>query len=259
MSASSSSWAFKTLALKVGHVYEIRLKSARVTRFSSNFVTFRTDYHPKMAPKDVEKAFRELRELHRRSRGTSEPVLEAKVVLRGSRKGGWEPSQPSQICCSVGKNEGCRPGGGIPTGAPFWSAPGPPAGYNFNRLCTSAPPLYPRFLDPCRPNSRQPVFEQQVGFRDPHAEAPRVRGVGGLTGLRPLPPTPKKEKFPCQEKCSRVPNRFLFKNNRNFTGTLRRKNWKRNFEENFRRCRPPAPGELFKLWHSRSDMFMESR
>ncbi len=128
MSASSSSWAFETLALKVGHVYEIPLKCTRFTRFSSNFVTFQADSHPKMAPKDLEKAFRGLRELHRRSRGTSEPVLEAKVVLRGSRKGGWEPSQPSQICCSVGKNEGCRPGGGIPTGDPFWSPPGSPAG-----------------------------------------------------------------------------------------------------------------------------------
>ena len=80
------------------------------------------------------------------------------------------------------------------------------------------------------------------------------RGVGGLTGLRPLPPTPKKEKFPCQEKCSRVPNRFLFKNKRNFTGALicsrvpsrflfknKRnftvapimKHWQRDFEENF--------------------------
>ena len=176
MSASSSSWAFETLAPKVGHVYEIPLKSPRFTRFSPNFVTFRTDFHPEMAPKDLEKAFWGLRELHRRSRGTSEPVLEAKVVLRGSRKGGWEPSQPSQICCSVAKNEGCRPGGGIPTGAPSWSAPGPPAEYHLYRLCTSAPPLYPRFLDPCRPNSRQPVFEQQVGFRDPHAEAPLLAG-----------------------------------------------------------------------------------
>ena len=125
-----------------------------------------------MAPKDVEKAFRGLRELHRRSRGTSEPVLEAKVVLRGSRKGGWEPSQPSQICCSVGKNEDCRPGGGIPTGAPSWSAPGSPAGYHLNPLCTSAPPLYPRFLDPCRPNSRQPLFEHRVGLVTP---TPRPR------------------------------------------------------------------------------------
>ena len=176
MSASNSSWAFETLALKVGHVYEIPLKSARFARFSPNFVTFRTDSHSEMAPKDLETAFRGLRELHRRSRETSEPVLEAKVVLRGSRKGGWEPSQPSQICCSVGKNEGCRPGGGIPTGAPFWSAPGPPAGDQCNSLCTSAPPLYPRFLDPCRPNSRQPVFEQQVGSRAPHAEAPLPAG-----------------------------------------------------------------------------------
>ena len=59
------------------------------------------------------------------------------------------------------------------------------------------------------------------------------RGVGGLTGLRPLPPTPKKEKFPCQEKCSRVPSCFFFKNKRNFTGALILKNWKRDFEENF--------------------------
>ena len=59
------------------------------------------------------------------------------------------------------------------------------------------------------------------------------RGVGGLTGLRPLPPTPKKEKFPCQEKCSRVPSRFLFKNKRNFTMALIMKHWKRDFEENF--------------------------
>ena len=83
---------------------------------------------------------------------------------------------------------------------------------------------------------------------------PSYLGVGGLTGLRPLPPTPKKEKFPCQEKCSRVPNCFLFKNKRNFTGALicsrvpsrfhfknKRnftvalimKHWKRDFEENF--------------------------
>ena len=67
----------------------------------------------------------------------------------------------------------------------------PPACDEKNSLCTSAPPLYPRFLDPSNP--------YQVGSRDPHAEAPRVRGVGGLTGLRALPPTPKTEKFPCQE------------------------------------------------------------
>ena len=91
--------------------FGIPLKYTRHTCFSSILVTFRTDFHPKMTPKGVEKAFRELRELQKRLRETSEPVLEAQVVLRGSRKGGWEPSQPSQICCSVGKNKGCRPGG----------------------------------------------------------------------------------------------------------------------------------------------------
>ena len=91
--------------------FGIPLKYTRSTRFSSISDTLRTDLHPKMAPKGVEKAFRELRELQKRLRETSEPVLEAKLVLRGALKGGWEPSQPSQICCSVGKNNGCRPGG----------------------------------------------------------------------------------------------------------------------------------------------------
>ena len=91
--------------------FGIPLKYTRSTRFSAILDTLRTDVHPKMTPTGVEKAFRELRELQERLRETSEPVLEAKLVLRGSLKGGWEPSQPSQICCSVGKNKGCRPGG----------------------------------------------------------------------------------------------------------------------------------------------------
>ena len=37
------------------------------------------------------------------------------------------------------------------------------------------------------------------------------------------------------------------KNSRNFTGALGRKNWKRNFKENFGRCRSPASQEVFKL------------
>ena len=91
--------------------FGIPLKYTRFVGFSEIFDTFRTDVHPRMVPKGVEKAFRELRELQKRLRETSEPVLEAKLVLRGALKGGWEPSQPSQICCSVGKNKGCRPGG----------------------------------------------------------------------------------------------------------------------------------------------------
>ena len=91
--------------------FGIPLKYTRPTRVSAIFDTLRTDLHPKMTPKGVEKASRELRELQKRLRETSEPVLEAQLVLRGARRGGWEPSQPSQICCSVGKNKGCRPGG----------------------------------------------------------------------------------------------------------------------------------------------------
>ena len=85
--------------------FGIPLKYTCSARFSSILDTFRTDLHPKMTPKGVEKSFRELRELQKRLRETSEPVLEAQVVLRGSLKGGWEPSQPSQICCSVSKNK----------------------------------------------------------------------------------------------------------------------------------------------------------
>ena len=164
------------MALKVGHVYEIPLKYIRLARFSAIFVTFQADFHPKMTPKEVENAFRGLRELHRRSRGTSEPVLEAKVVLRGSRKGGWEPSQPSQICCSVGKNEGCRPGGGIPTGAPSWSAPGPPAEYHLYRLCTSAPPsilVFSTLVDPTLDNR---CSNTGLGFVTPTPKPRSSRG-----------------------------------------------------------------------------------
>ena len=59
--------------------FGIPLKYTRFTRVSSIFDTFRTDLHPKVAPKGVEKTLRERRELQKRLRETSEPVLEAQT------------------------------------------------------------------------------------------------------------------------------------------------------------------------------------
>ena len=64
-----------------------------------------------MIPKGSETALRELRELQKRPRVSSKPVLETKMAPPGALKGAWEPSQPSQICDSVGKSAvGAHPG-----------------------------------------------------------------------------------------------------------------------------------------------------
>ena len=58
-----------------------------------SFTTFRTAFHPKMTPKDIEKPFQEPRGLQGIPRAISEPVSEAKVVSPGDQKGSWATSQ----------------------------------------------------------------------------------------------------------------------------------------------------------------------